>query len=111
MDEKNILGERIKERRQALHISQSELANKLGYSDKTAISKIENGINDLTQSKIVAFADALQTSYQYLLGWVDNPDLNLTPQESRLLAYWKLLNDTQKESVINIVKAMTPEKD
>lgn len=63
----NITGKRIAERRQQLSLSQSQLAERLGYSDKTAISKIENGISQLNQSKIIAFADALQTTPAYLM--------------------------------------------
>lgn len=70
----NIVGERIRTRRQHLRITQSELARRTGYSDKTAISKIEHGENDLTQSKIALFADALHTSIPYIMGWTDNPE-------------------------------------
>lgn len=70
----NIVGERIRTRRQQLRMTQTELANRTGYSDKTAISKIEHGENDLTQSKIVLFADALNTSIHYIMGWTNNPE-------------------------------------
>lgn len=71
----NITGKRIADRRQQLGLSQTQLAERLGYSDKTAISKIENGISQLNQSKIVAFADALQTTPAYLMGWINDPDM------------------------------------
>ena len=71
----NDMGKRIAERRKELHLSQTKLAEMTGYSDKTAISKIENGQSNLTQTKIVIFADALQTTTMYLMGWVDDPNL------------------------------------
>ncbi len=71
----NDMGKRIAERRKELHLSQTKLAELTGYSDKTAISKIENGQSNLTQTKIVIFADALQTTTMYLMGWVDDPNL------------------------------------
>lgn len=71
----NDMGKRIAERRKELHLSQTQLAEMTGYSDKTAISKIENGQSNLTQTKIVIFADALQTTTMYLMGWVDDPTL------------------------------------
>lgn len=64
-----ILHERIKERREALGMSQAELAKRLGYSNRSTIAKIEGGINDITQSKIEAFARVLQTTPAYLMGW------------------------------------------
>lgn len=63
---------RIRERRLALGMSQAELADSLGYSDRSTIAKIEKGVNDLTQSKIEAFANILQTTPAYLMGWTDD---------------------------------------
>ena len=53
-------------------MSQTELAELLGYSDRSAIAKIEKGINDITQSKIEAFAEALHTTPAYLMGWTSD---------------------------------------
>lgn len=63
----------IKSRRKELGMTQSELAKKLGYTDKSMISKIENGAIDLPQSKIIAFANALDISPSDLMGWEDKP--------------------------------------
>ena len=63
------LYKRIRERREELNMSQEELANKLGYKSRSSINKIEMGENDIPQSKIKAFADALQTTPAYLMGW------------------------------------------
>lgn len=77
------VGKMIKQRRLELHMSQEELAKKLGYSDKTAISKIESSKSDLTQSKIVQFAKALNTTPLYLLGY--EPSHGLSTQTTRLI--------------------------
>ena len=63
------IGKRIMERRQQLGLTQEDLAFRMGYKTKSAINKIELGINDVSQSKVVKFADALQTSVAYLVGW------------------------------------------
>ena len=34
--------------------------------------KIENGTNDIVQSKVVDFANALNTTVAYLMGWEDD---------------------------------------
>jgi transcriptional regulator with XRE-family HTH domain len=65
------IGERIKKRREYLNISQEELAKKLGYKSRSSINKIELGINDITQSKIKAIADILETTPAYIMGWED----------------------------------------
>ena len=68
------LGKKIKLRREELGFSQEELAKKLGYKSRSTINKIELGINDITQHKIVAFAEALQTTPSYLMGWEEAPE-------------------------------------
>lgn len=60
--------ERIKERRLELGLTVEDLAKKMGYKDKSSISKIENGKSDIPQSKVVAFARALETTTAYLMG-------------------------------------------
>ena len=77
----NQLGERIRLRRLELNLTQTQLAERTGYSDKTAISKIENGENDLTQSKIITFANALLTTPSYLMGWVEDPKPKLAKDQ------------------------------
>ena len=63
------VADRIKLRRNYLGLSQSELAKKANYSDKTAISKLENAGNDITMKQIRRVADALDITPEYLLGW------------------------------------------
>lgn len=67
------IGDRIRERRLAQHLTQSDLAERLGYKSKTTIAKIEAGVNDIPQSKVVSFANALDTTPAYLMGWTDDP--------------------------------------
>lgn len=52
-----MIGDKIKELRVARGWTQEELAQKMGYADKTAISKIEKNINDVNQSTIKKFAE------------------------------------------------------
>ena len=63
------IGERIKMRREQLGLSQYELAKKLGYKSRSSINKIESDARNLTQSKIKALADALETTPSYIMGW------------------------------------------
>lgn len=63
--------DRIKLRRIELHMSQQELADKVGYKTKSAINKIEAGIRDINQSQVERFAEALRTTPAYLMGWED----------------------------------------
>lgn len=75
------IGIRIKQRREQLGLSQDELAKKLGYNSRSTINKIEKEINDITQSKIVAFADALETTPAFLMGWEDEEGIEKQPYD------------------------------
>lgn len=68
---KKEIGEKIKEKREKMNLSQEQLAEKLGYKSKTSIHKVEQGMTDLPQSKIIEFAKALNTTPAYLMGWVN----------------------------------------
>lgn len=62
----------IKDRRLELKMTQTELAEKVGYADKGMISRIENGKVDLSQSQVLKFADVLDVAPGYLMGWQEN---------------------------------------
>ena len=61
--------DRIKFLREQLGLSQQELAEKVGFKTASAVNKIELGLRDINQSKIIAFAKALNTTPSYLMGW------------------------------------------
>lgn len=63
------IGERIRECREKLDMTQDELAKLTGYRSRSSINKIEKGGNDLPQSKIVIFAKVLKITPSYLMGW------------------------------------------
>ena len=58
----------IKRRREELGMSQETLAKRVGYSDRSSIAKIESGRVDLSQTKILEFAKALDISPGELMG-------------------------------------------
>jgi transcriptional regulator with XRE-family HTH domain len=59
----------IKKLRIENKLSQDELALKTGYTDPSMITIIEEGKIDLTISKIIVFAKALNTNPSSLMGW------------------------------------------
>lgn len=63
------IGERIRQRRIELQMSQDELARRVGYKSRTSVNKIELNLQGLTLSKVRAFAVALNTTAEYLLGY------------------------------------------
>lgn len=62
------VGERIRAARLDKGWTQEELAKKMGKT-KSLISKVENGLDNLTSDKIGEYAEALETSPAKLMGW------------------------------------------
>lgn len=99
------LGRQIRRLREQLGMSQEELAKKLGYKSKSSINKVETGSQGLTQSKIMRFAEALQTTPGELLDWDsdDAPDVEYSNERQRqifsenLRRLLKESDKTQKE--------------
>ena len=50
-----------------------DLASKSGYRNKSSIVKIETDTNDIVQSKVVEFANILDTTAACLMGWESIP--------------------------------------
>ncbi len=68
MNTQEKMGIIIQQARKEQKLSQTELANLVGYKDKTAIAKIESGKVDLPQSKIISFSNALNIPIDKLFG-------------------------------------------
>lgn len=71
-----MIGNKIKTRRKELNITQEELAKMTGYTTRSTINKIEQGINDMPLSKVSVFAKALNTTPSYLMGWEDEINID-----------------------------------
>lgn len=95
------LYERIKERRKALGISQQELAELTGYTDRSSIAKIEKGEVDLPQSRILAFAQALNTTTTDLMGDDGKADF-----EQKIKAVLKDEDGEVVEEVVEIIECL-----
>lgn len=94
------IGDRIKERRITLGMTQEELANRMGYKSKSTINKVESGVNDVNQTTASKYATKLGVSVAYLLGWTD--DVNYVPDQ-------KTEEYVQMESMQNISVAYLTE--
>ena len=101
------VGERIKQRREELGMSQEELAKKLGYANRFSVSKIETGKNDLTRSKIQKFADALGVSPDWFFYGDSNIQsfvADLTPEEFEFLEAYRKANEATKRVLRKILE-------
>lgn len=111
------IGVRIKELREALNLSQDDLAQKVGYKSRSSINKIELGKTDISQSKIQDFANALKTTPAYLMGWepgeniiahydISNAGKHFENQKE-LLNYFDKLNSIGEKEAIKRIEELT----
>lgn len=89
------IGDRIKRRREELDMSQEELAFKVGYKSRSSVNKIEIDGRGLPQKKILDFANALQTTPAYLMGWDEK--LEETEFEEQVSKYDNLYKIDKKK--------------
>ena len=109
--------EKLQQLRKQKGLTQEELATKLGYKSKSAINKIELGINDISQSKVVRFAEALDTTPADLMGWTyeqepeDLADLTAAilqdPQLLAMIGKYRKLAVSDQKAVQAMVDALS----
>lgn len=87
-------GERVIMCRQALNLSQDELAKRVGYKSRTSINKIEVGVNDVPSTMIKKLAIALHTTPIHLMGWTDTPSYDTDPMYNSI--WTQILSNSQE---------------
>lgn len=111
------LYENIKQLRLRKNMSQQELAELVGYKGKSMIARVEKGEIDLSESKIMEFAKALDVTPHKLMGWEDEePDSDmvliadyiLNPNEdiTTLMTIAGKLSEDNLHKVIDIAEAL-----
>lgn len=74
----------IRTLREARGWTQEEVAQKMGYKDRSMIGKIEAGKVDITVGKVEAFADLFGVAPVDLIGWRDGDTAELDAVYSQL---------------------------
>jgi transcriptional regulator with XRE-family HTH domain len=115
-----MIGERIKERRKALNMSQTDLGNALGRT-KAAVSLWETGRIKPYIDTVEELAKVLKTTSEYLLEYTNTPEpveavnaetvpelpdgyMRTSGQEMKLLLLFRGSEDVYRELVIEILE-------
>lgn len=104
------IGERIRERRESLGMTQSELARAVGYTSRSTINKIERDGRGISQDKIVAIAKALKVTPSYLMGWEDEQVAMLTAMQEETIEKFLLLSYEHQLVVRSIIDTLTKQE-
>lgn len=119
------VGERIRNRRIELGLTQEELAIRMGYNGKSSVCAAETKGDNVTTTKVQKFAMALGVSPSYLLGFEEEEGyINAIPAENiefskpykdamlkRALKYYELYTNASPEiqqAVDAILKSAQP---
>lgn len=100
-----MIGKKVKQRREELGLTQKELAHKLGYKSKSTINKIELDINDVSQSKLVRLAAALDVEPTYFID--DTPD----EMDIRYRDAFNRLSDANKAQALKYIEFLLREEE
>lgn len=105
------IGERIKNRRKELGLTQEDLANKLGNKSRASVCTVEKDKEDLTTTRIRQYADALECTPAYLMGWEDEitgPDYDINNEDQALLDQYHSVSPEVKTAIDLLLKANQP---
>lgn len=112
------IGEKIKAKRMELGWSQQKLADLMGYTSKSTITKIEKGVSDVGQRNIEKFAEVLGVSIAYLMDWEEtdksfNKD-NLFGLDYEFIENYHQLDEQSQrlvDSLIELLRVKQPDSD
>ena len=96
------VADRIRDKRNELGISQSELARRIGTKDRSTISQIENSGDNITMKNIIRIAEALNVTPHYLMGWGDGKkeSPNSNDESIKTMVEWgKKFSDYSPEQI------------
>lgn len=107
--------DRIRNRRIELGLTQLEVAKRLGFKSKAAVCKVEKQGDDVTLKNVEKFADALNCSPSYLMGWLEDSDDEDEAQKksvddkevSEFITLFRNLDENQQKLVCNLMKTFS----
>lgn len=103
------IGERIRNRRLELSMTQEEFAHALGLSAKSTVCKLETQGDNITTDRIKKIAKVLDCTPAYLMGWENNTDETEVPtyqkEHIQLIHMFSKLTPEQQQIILNTMSA------
>jgi transcriptional regulator with XRE-family HTH domain len=89
-------GERVKEIRKALGLTLDQFGEKIGIK-KSALSKIENGLNSLSDTLSISICREFNVSPEYLSGESDQMFLQMSKSDQLAAFFGDVLRDEEDD--------------
>ena len=115
-----LVGKRIRARRHALGISQSELGTAIGVKFQQ-IQKYETGANRVSASRLWAISDKLGVPVVYFFEGISSSDQGESPENQldkyeflsdseavELMELYRMLPTAQRDAVLEFMRSMVP---
>ena len=96
-------GDKIRERRQALGLSQDQLADRLG-SKRNDVSRYENAMHEMGICAFFQYCDALETTPLALC-----PERYMTDRTARLIRLFGELDGSGQDILLQMAERMRPQ--
>lgn len=93
-----MIGQRIRQRRQELGLTQEQIADKIGVK-KNTISNYECDISSPNEGTMISLMELLECDANYLFGDYWKEPENVTPNVQRIMDNINMLNDDGLETL------------
>ena len=94
------VADRIRESRETMHLTQEELAERMGFSGKSSVCKIESSGDKVSLKTIKKASSALGVSIPYLMGWAE--DDKPSPSDGITLTLMELMKDPETMKALDV---------
>jgi transcriptional regulator with XRE-family HTH domain len=98
----NLIGDKIRERRLELELTQSQLSE-LTNIKKNTISNYENNVSSPSEENIFKLMEALKCDANYLFEWEKVQDFKLSIEEKKHIKKYRTLDNYGQEAVDKIL--------
>lgn len=103
--------ERIRYLREQQGMSQQDLADKVGYKTASAVNKIELGLRDLNQSKIILFSKALGVTPAYLMdGQIESVSVPESEIDQEIIKVFNRLSEEKQKQALDYLSYLASQK-
>lgn len=107
------IGDRVRNKRLELNMTQEELALKMGYKGRSTVNKMENA-TELTLKTVKKLCKALNCSEAYIMGWEEESkfskdrailEVQITDDDAlmRRLKKYMELSQEKKDLILNMI--------
>lgn len=97
-----MIGDKIRERRLELNLTQVQLAMLTGIK-KNTISNYENNISSPNEENILKLMEALKCDANYIFEWTESEDISLSLSEEKNIKKYRTLDEHGKKAVDKIL--------